>query len=79
MKKVVIFILILNLQINVLLNSEVSTFIGKQGSSGLQNAQGVNAQFSDPYQIVYSNRENSLFIADCGNNLIRKVTMDGNE
>ncbi len=57
----------------------MSTFVGKQRSEGFQNAQGVNAQLSYPNQIVFSNRENSLFIAECGNSLIRKVTMEGNE
>ncbi len=50
-----------------------------KGLSGMENSQGVNAMFDSPFQIVYSSRENSFFIADMGNHMIRKVTMDGKE
>ncbi len=59
--------------------TEVINFVGKQGIKGLQNSQGVNAQFRKPDQLVYSNRENFLLVTDHGNNLIRKITMEGDE
>ncbi len=58
--------------------AEVSTFVGKLRCPGFKDAQGVNAQFTTA-KVIYSNRENSLLVADFGNNVIRKVTMEGNK
>ncbi len=59
------------------LNSEVLTFVGKQESKGMQNSQGINAQFNYPNQLAFSSKENSFLVADAANNLIRKITMEG--
>ncbi len=55
----------------------MSTFVGKQGSGGLLNSQDTNALFDRPSQLIFSKRENSFLVADLGNNLIRKISMEG--
>ncbi len=53
------------------------TFAGKPRHSGFENSQGILAQFNYSMQIVYSKRENSFFVADIGNHLIRKISTEG--
>ncbi len=62
---------------NISIFLDVSTFAGKPGTAGFANSQGINARFNRPFQLVYSNKENCFFVADMGNNVIRKITMDG--
>ncbi len=59
------------------MNIEVTTFAGKQ--EGLQNSHELYSQLRSPYQFVYSKRENSFFVADNGNTVIKKVSMEGKD
>jgi sugar lactone lactonase YvrE len=54
---------------------EVSTFAGN-GSPGRDNGMGQKAQFNSPFGITKDSKGN-LFVADGGNNLIRKITPAG--
>ena len=53
----------------------VSTFAGN-GAQGDADGQGANAQFNLPSGIAIDNQDN-LFVADAGNNKIRKITPSG--
>ena len=54
----------------------VSTFAGTAGSSGTTNASGASARFTNPSALALA-ADDSLFIADEGNHLIRRITSDG--
>ncbi len=54
----------------------VSTFAGTAGSSGTTNASGASARFTNPSALALA-ADDSLFVADEGNHLIRKITSDG--
>jgi len=53
----------------------VTTFAGN-GSFGSADGKGALASFSAPYGVTVDNAGN-VYVADFGNNLIRKVTADG--
>ncbi len=55
----------------------MTTFVGKQGSPGRQNSNGVNARFGFIFQLAYSKKGNFLLVTEPKNNRIRKVTMEG--
>lgn len=54
----------------------VTTLAGEAGSDGSENGTGTSALFNQPYGIAIDGSGN-LFVADFGNNLIRKVTSAG--
>lgn len=54
----------------------VSTIAGRPGVRGFANGYGAEALFNEPMGIVID-RHGSIFVADTGNNLIRKVAPDG--
>ncbi|MFN7675231.1 BspA family leucine-rich repeat surface protein [Flavobacterium sp.] len=57
----------------------VSTFAGSNTATPVQgyvNATGTAARFNNPYAIAID-RFGNLFVADVGNNVIRKITADG--
>lgn len=56
--------------------NRVYTAVGKQ-EAGLVNAKGVKARFNGPKGLA-SDEEGNLYIADCFNNVIRKLDKDGN-
>lgn len=54
----------------------VTTFAGS-GVGSFLDATGVIARFNSPSGIVYDSRTDNLYIADSGNNRIRKITPTG--
>ncbi|MEO6992278.1 MAG: immunoglobulin domain-containing protein [Lacunisphaera sp.] len=54
----------------------VTTFAGSAGLSGSTDGVGNNARFSNPAGLAFDSVGN-LFVADFGNNAIRKITPDG--
>jgi MYXO-CTERM domain-containing protein len=54
----------------------VTTLAGTAGTSGSTDGKGTAARFSNPRGIV-SDGSGNLYVADTGNNTIRKVTTDG--
>jgi sugar lactone lactonase YvrE len=55
--------------------SAVSTLTGMANVGGFQNGTGYNAAFRLPKGMAISNDQSTLFIADNGNNMIRKVDL----
>jgi DNA-binding beta-propeller fold protein YncE len=54
--------------------NSVVTLAG-QSAQGMVNGQGTNAQFNYPYGIALSPDDSYALVADCLNQLIRKITM----
>jgi sugar lactone lactonase YvrE len=54
----------------------VSTVAGSAGNAGSADGSGNNASFNQPKGIT-SDAANNMFVADTGNNLLRKVTSGG--
>ncbi|HWW06647.1 NHL repeat-containing protein [Collimonas sp.] len=61
---------------NLSQTSVVSTLAGAAGMAGNTDGGGNNARFDQPMGIA-SDTANNIFVADSGNNLIRKVTPAG--
>jgi len=54
----------------------VSTLAGRPGSGGADDGSGPNARFLGPFGIAVDKTGN-VYVADTGNNTIRKITRDG--
>ncbi len=54
----------------------VTTFAGSPGVKGSANGQGASASFSNPIGVALDN-ENNVYVADDGNDTIRKITPNG--
>ncbi len=54
----------------------VTTLAGRPGTSGSVNGLGGDAQFSSPYGVAVD-RAGNVYVADAGNNTIRKITGGG--
>ena len=54
----------------------VTTLAGSPGTSGSVNGVGGNAQFSSPYGVAVDSAGN-VYVADAGNNTLRKITPGG--
>jgi sugar lactone lactonase YvrE len=54
----------------------VSTFAGQTNIQGSTDGVGTNASFSNPYGLAIDS-SNNLYVADTGNETIRKITPDG--
>lgn len=52
------------------------TFAGSPGISGFTNAAGTAAQFSGPWSVA-ADAANNIYVADTGNNVIRKIDASG--
>ncbi|WP_211465204.1 NHL repeat-containing protein [Collimonas silvisoli] len=61
---------------NVSLTGVVSTLAGAAGITGDTDGSGNHARFNQPMGIA-TDTANNIYVADTGNNLIRKVTPDG--
>jgi sugar lactone lactonase YvrE len=57
-------------------SAQVSTLAGS-GASGLANGQGTAASFNDPVDVVVD-ASGSVYVADTGNNVVRKIDASGN-
>jgi hypothetical protein len=57
-------------------NNDVVQIFAGSGTSGLLNAQGTLAMFSNP-QYVVADTSSNLYVWDSGNYLIRKITPNG--
>lgn len=57
-------------------SGEVSTLAGQAGSGGSADGKGIEARFSSPQGIAVD-AEGTLFVADTGNQTIRRVATDG--
>lgn len=55
---------------------DVGTFAGTAGITGSDNAPGAAASFSYPYSIA-ADSAGTIYVADNGNNIIRKITSSG--
>ena len=66
-----------NRVISIPLNGGTPENLAGGGSSGFLDGSGISAQFSNPSAIT--NIENSLFIADTGNNNIRRIDLTTNQ
>jgi hypothetical protein len=55
----------------------VSTLAGTAGSSGSTNATGSAARFNQPFDVAADLNSGSVYVADSGNQLIRKITSAG--
>ncbi|HWD90372.1 MAG TPA: hypothetical protein VG367_19730 [Mucilaginibacter sp.] len=58
-------------------DGSISTFVGSYGSYGLINGNGTSAVLWQPTALAFDASGN-LYFSDSGNNVIRKVTPDGN-
>ena len=61
----------------VISTGAVSTFAGSVGTSGSDDGTGVAAKFKYPVGIARRNATGDLYVADSGNNTIRKITSAG--
>ena len=52
------------------------TFAGSPGISGFTNAVGTAAQFSGPWSVA-ADAANDIYVADSGNNVVRKIDAAG--
>jgi hypothetical protein len=55
----------------------VSTLAGTAGSSGSANGTGSAARFSQPFDVAADLNSGLVYVADSGNQLIRKITSAG--
>ena len=56
----------------------MSRFAGLDGKQGITDGVGSDARFSSPAGIAIDQQTGSLFVSDYGNNMIRKITPQGN-
>ena len=54
----------------------VTTIAGMAGQSGFTNGIGTNARFNSPLGMVVATN-GTIYVADCGNHLIRAISPDG--
>jgi serine/threonine protein kinase/sugar lactone lactonase YvrE len=57
-------------------DNTVNTIAGLAGSHGSLDGKGISARFWAPFGIAVDNNQN-LYVAELGNNVIRKVSPDG--
>ena len=63
--------------VRVIENGVVSTYSGKCGSKGKADGAGNVATFNSPEGIVCNSKKLECYVADTGNNIIRKINPDG--
>eukprot|EP00026_Physarum_polycephalum_P007675 Phypoly_transcript_07740.p1 GENE.Phypoly_transcript_07740~~Phypoly_transcript_07740.p1 ORF type:complete len:465 (+),score=73.41 Phypoly_transcript_07740:120-1514(+) len=57
-------------------SGEVSLLAGS-GTAGFENGMGTNASFARPWYIAMNQQTGNLFVSDSFNNMIRKITPEG--
>lgn len=56
---------------------DVAIIAGLQSISGHVDGFRTSSQFSSPMGILYHPHQNALFICDCDNNKLRKLSLNG--
>jgi len=56
---------------------QVTTIAGTAGAPGLTNGTGATARFNAPSSIAVDDQTGNIYVADAGNNVIRKITPGG--
>jgi len=59
-------------------SGSVSTYVGTPGVSGSADGSGPAAMFNNAAGICYNRADKCLYVADCNNHLIRKVSSQSN-
>jgi TolB-like protein/sugar lactone lactonase YvrE len=62
---------------HVTADGTMKEFAGVRGTSGSSNGIGSKARFSNPADVALG-PDNALYVADCDNHAIRKITLDRN-
>jgi DNA-binding beta-propeller fold protein YncE len=62
--------------IRELSGGNVSTLAGTAGLSGINNGPGASATFNNPSGVAVDSQDN-VYVADTGNNVVRKITAAG--
>lgn len=57
-------------------SGQLTLLAGQVDQPGMENGQGANARFDEPYDLVVM-PDGSLLVSDFGNHCLRKVTMTG--
>jgi mucin-19 len=62
--------------IRIITSAGVTSFLAGQATAGSANGTGVNASFNGPREITLLAAGTSVYVADTGNHIIRRVTTD---
>lgn len=57
-------------------NGEIAPLAGTGEKSFFDNVSGLNAKFNEPWGLLLDEASNVLYVADSGNHVIRKITLE---